>query len=187
MLTKIERPIEVPTHEELLNRPIKHENFEIKKFNNELLEKIAKILDKNFEIEFVEKKPEFFPKVSLSWEKDIETVIDWMENHMEAFKETHNWFLVDFIGDDWNKWYKVIPHDQFEIENIEAQIEIDWVLYDIFEYTFSKSEQKMYEMLDKLEKKSEIKDITKKEHEKICRELMDILLKNDEDEYYKNH
>lgn len=199
MQIKRERPIEIPTQKELLNRPIKHENFEVKKFNDETLEKVYERLRINSKFDVAEKKPEILPKVSLSWEKDIESVVDWMENHMEAFNETHDWFLVDFINDDWSKWFIVLPddYDRFEVDDTLEQIEINWVLYNIFEYTISKDEHKMYELLDELEKKTNLKDIyklnSKKNTEKFAREILDNFLKldnllwNDNDKLYKKH
>lgn len=84
------------------------------------------------------------PKVSFSWKENVESVIKWMKEHMEAFKETHDGFLVDFIDDSWEKWYEVVPDSVTDLENVEAKVVISWERYVILKHTFSKSEYEMY-------------------------------------------
>lgn len=84
------------------------------------------------------------PKVSLSWRKNLESVVKWMKEHMEAYPETHKGFFVDFIDDDRTKWYKVFPYDDYEIGDIEEQVEINWTTYNIISHTFDKDEYESY-------------------------------------------
>ena len=89
------------------------------------------------------------PKVSLSWRKDVESVIKWMKEHMEPYWETHEGFLVDFIDDRWEKWYKVLPYYIHEGGEVEKTVKIKWTLYKIIKHTFSKEEREMYERIEK--------------------------------------
>ena len=84
------------------------------------------------------------PKVSLSWRKDLESVVKWMKEHMEAYPETHKGFFVDFIDDNRTKWYKVSPYDDYEMGDVEKQVEIDWITYNIMSHKFSEEEYEIY-------------------------------------------
>lgn len=71
--------------------------------------------------------------VRLSWEKDKWAVIKRMEDHMGAFPETKEGFLV-YYNDA--TWFKVKRYDG----EFDSDIVIDGIKYDIIPYEFSKKQ-----------------------------------------------
>ena len=69
--------------------------------------------------------------VSLSWRRNIKSVINWMRKHMEAYPETRYGFLVDFIDYEGNLWYEVMP-----CAGYEKGEKIKWINYKILPYKF---------------------------------------------------
>jgi len=65
--------------------------------------------------------------LSLSWNKNIKSVVNWMKNHMEAFPETRGGFLVEFIDDENHVLYRVDPC----AKGGKGNIKINWVNYMI--------------------------------------------------------
>lgn len=57
----------------------------------------------NFAIEYECGRPTVF----LSWKKNFKAVTNWMRKHMATYPETQEGFLVKFIDDKRNRWYKV--------------------------------------------------------------------------------
>lgn len=70
--------------------------------------------------------------VSLSWNENRKSVINWMEKHMEAFPETLEGFKVKFI-DDPEAWGFIVQLCKDSEENYD--IEIAWNKYKISKYT----------------------------------------------------
>lgn len=70
--------------------------------------------NKNKIFKFAVVKDELKPIVSLSWELNYKSVINWMRKHMEAYPEIRDGFLVKFIDDNGFKWYEVIPCEKNE-------------------------------------------------------------------------
>ena len=71
--------------------------------------------------------------VRLSWENDKETVINRMKNHMEAFPETKDGFLVYFND---TTWFRVTRYDW----KWDSDMIIDGIKYDIIPYEFNKEQ-----------------------------------------------
>lgn len=172
-----EIPVERPPYEDNPEKNEKSQEFDIIKMpDNKPLEEKTKT--SNFKHKHKYEIAEMFeipPKVSLSWKKNIESVINWMENHMEAFHETHDGFLVDFIGDDWKKWYKVVPQHIYEVGDLKDQVEINWKKYNILEHTFTKDEHKIYEEIEKDMKEKKQKKGIKKYIKDITNHLWDVI------------
>lgn len=179
-----EIPIERPHYEENPERDENSQEFEIRIPKNKPLEEKTKTSNfkykHKYEIAEILKIP---PKVSLSWKKNITSVINWMENHMEAFHEINNIFMVDFINDDWRKWYKVVSQDIFEVGDSENQVEINWKKYYILEHTFTRWEYEMYKSIEQEKKQEDQKEISKKNYKKIfsniSNSIRDIFWDND--------
>lgn len=118
----------------------------------EQMKELSNALAENEDSEFIPdvavdiKEKEFRPKVSLSWKRNVETVIKWMEEHMEPYSETHEGFLVDFIDDSRKKWYEVVPYYIYDKWIVEVVLK--WKTYKILEHTFSQEEYEMYKRLE---------------------------------------
>ena len=168
MIVTRQVPIEVPVPNENPDRDENSQGFEIRIPKNKPSEQKTKTsnLKHKHEYEIMEMF-QFIPKVSLSWKKNIESVINWMDNHMEAFHETHKGFLVDFIDDNWKKWYRVMPQNVYEIGDLIEQVEINWKKYNILEHTFTRGEYEMYKTIENEKKQADQEEIYKEEYEKI--------------------
>ena len=152
--TKMERNITIP--EERPN-PNKIEKKKAKDTDFEIM----KILKYNPEDEDQEKSDrEYRPDininkrepapivVSLSWDKNLKSVTNWMRKHMLSFPETRNGFLVRFMDNKENKWYKVEP-----CNDREKWEKINWINYKISPCEFSTSEKEGIERFIKNKKK----------------------------------
>jgi len=142
MQTRIKRPIEVPNQREREMNP----NFDgINQKLIELLTQKPEEQPEEPETPLPRPKIAISPEdpgdggdpdiiVRLSWENDKETVINRMKNHMEAFPETKEGFLVYYNYT--NNWFKV------EIYNgkWDSDIIIDGIKYDIIPYEFSEEQ-----------------------------------------------
>lgn len=180
----VKSPMEVPVPNEYPDKDENSQGFEIRIPKNDPSEQKTKTsnLKHKPKCEIIEML-QFIPKVSLSWKKNIESVTNWMYNHMEAFHETHKGFLVDFIGDDWEKWYKVVPQNVHEVGEFIEQVVIDWKKYKIFEHTFTRREYEMYKKIDNEKKQEDKEEIFKKNHEKftsdISKDILNVIWDDD--------
>ena len=69
--------------------------------------------------------------VHLSWDIDINSVKNWMKEHMEAYPTTADGFYARFIDyDEENKWYIVLPCNKREANSIK----VNWIYYKIYPF-----------------------------------------------------
>ena len=141
MYTPVVIPEEIPGKKEKSDSPKKEEITIVtmeKLWDSLLAEEEDK---KNLEPKFrVDVKIEDKPLVLLSWKKNYKAVTNWMRKHMEAYPETSEGFLVKFVDDEKNEWYKV----KLCNEN-ESGEEINWKKYKILQCVFGEGKNSVIE------------------------------------------
>lgn len=143
---KMYKPVVIP--EEIPGEREKSDSPKKEKITVTTMEKLWESLsteekDKNNlepELRFAVKMSKDKPVVSLSWKKNYKAVTNWMRKHMEAYPETSEGFLVKFIDDEENEWYKVELCD----ENERGE-EINWKNYKILKCVFEKGKDLVVE------------------------------------------
>ena len=117
---------ELPNLEEKRAKELKER--EMKRIWGDLLDTLSMNEKYKVEIDEVSKQP----TVSLSWKKNEKSVFNWMRKHMEAYPETWKGFMVTFIDDKKNWWYRV----RLCGEDEKWDIRVSWENYKLeaFEY-----------------------------------------------------